>query len=365
MRLLSASVVSASLLVAACGDANAPAAPGAKVGATVEAGEPIATIGKSVLTVEGLQKRLDEQSPFVRARYAETDKKKEFLDSQVRFEVLAAEAVARGYDQDPEVQEAVKKIIVQKLTREEFDSRVKMADIGDVDLKAYYDAHKADYDKPEMVRASHIAFAFGADAATKAAAQKLAAQVQKKAAEPSKKDDKNFFRDLAAEHSTDEATKRAGGDLRYLSAADVEERFGPAANAWLFGQGEVNDTSGVIEGKDAFHVFKRTGKRQAIVRTYEQVKNQIKNVVYREKRTEAFNTYITELKTKYGVVVHEDKLSKIKVAPAPALPMDDGHGHGRDPHAGMDIAPVGEQGGGDAEAKDVAADPGDPAGDAP
>src|SRR5688572_7929304 len=68
-------------------------------------GEPIAKVGQTTLTVEQLQKRLDEQSPFVRARYAEPAKKKEFLDSQVRFEVLASEAYARGYDKDPEVME--------------------------------------------------------------------------------------------------------------------------------------------------------------------------------------------------------------------------------------------------------------------
>ena len=286
-------------------------------------GAPIAKVGDTVLTVDQIQKRLDEQSPFVRVRYADPERKKEFLDSQVRFEVLAAEAFARGLDKDPEVLDATKKIIVQKLTREEFDNRVKLADVTDADLQKYFDAHKADYQKPEMARASDIAIAFGAD---KAAAKKKADEAQKKAADKAKIEDRNWFKDLVTQYSTDDGTKRAGGDLRYLEAGEVEAKLGPAAKQWLFGGELINEVSPVLEGKDAFHVLKRTGKRKEIVRTFEQVKNQIKNVVFREKRTDAFNKYVDELKKKHGVVVYEDKLADVKVNAQ--MPAGAGEAHG-------------------------------------
>ena len=41
--------------------------------------------------------------PFVLARYSSLEKKKELLDSMIRFQVLALEARKRGYDSDPEV----------------------------------------------------------------------------------------------------------------------------------------------------------------------------------------------------------------------------------------------------------------------
>jgi peptidyl-prolyl cis-trans isomerase C len=200
----------AVVALAACpgpGDQKKPKKP--KTGAVV------AVVGGEDLTVDELQQKLAEQSPFVRARYADPEKKKELLDAQVRFEVLAKEAEARGFADDPEVQEAVKKIIVQKLTREEFDGRVQLKDITDAELQAYFEAHEADYQKPEMVRASVVVIPFGG-AAEKAAAQKKADDVQKQAADPKKKDDRNYWKDLVTQHSSDEATKPAGGDLRYL-----------------------------------------------------------------------------------------------------------------------------------------------------
>jgi peptidyl-prolyl cis-trans isomerase C len=353
MRLSGSVPLVVSLLAAALAlgaGACQPAAGSSQRGPAKEPqGEPIAVVGGTKITVEQLQKRLDEQSPFVRVRYQDPEKKKEFLDSQVRFEVLAAEAFARGLDQDPEVLEATKKIIVQKLTREEFDSRVKLADVTDADMQKYFEEHKADYQKPEMARASDIVVAFGSD---KAKAKKTAEEAQKKAADKAKLEDRNVFKDLAAQYSTDEATKRAGGDLRYLTRAEAEDKLGKAGADWLFGGETINEVSGVVEGKDAFHVLKRTGKRKEIVRTYEQVKNQIKNVVFREKRTEAFNKYVDELKQKHNVKVYEDKLDKLKVNAQLPPNVDPMRGHA-DPHAALNDDEKGERG----EKEDVEVEP--------
>ena len=302
-----------------------------KNGKATPPGDPIAVIAGTTLTVEQLQKKLDEQSPFVRARYAEAGKKKEFLEGQVRFEVLAAEARARGYENDPEVEEAVKKIIVQRLTREEFDGRVQLKDVTDVELKTYFDAHKSDYQKPEMARASMVTIAFGEGKLTKEKAKATAEDVAKQAA--AKADDRVVFKNLVDKFSTDAATKAAGGDIRYVDRAEAEGRLGKPASDWLFGAEDINGVSPVFELPDgsAFVVVKRTGRRKAIDREFDQVKNQIKNVVYREKRSAEFNVFVEQLKVKHAVKTYDDKLAKLKVDPAAAaaaLDPQDGHGHG-------------------------------------
>jgi hypothetical protein len=106
-------------------------------------------------------------------------------------------------------------------------------------------------------------------------------------------------------------------------------RFGDAAATWLFSSEEVNAVSPVIETKDGFVVFKRTGTRKAIERSFEQVKNQIKNVVYREKRTNAFNAFVDELRARYQVKTFPEKLDQLKVEVNPAaLPATGGDAHG-------------------------------------
>lgn len=298
-------------------------------------GEPLAKIGDLVLTTGDIEQRLNAQSPFVRARYQTDDRKKEFLENQVRFEVLAKEAFRRGYDQDPEVMDSLKKILVQKLTREEFDGRVSLKDITDDQIKAYYDSHLADYNKPEMVRASHIFVRFGDD---KAKSQARAEEAQKQAADPKKVEDREAFKELVLKYSDDDGSKRNAGDLRYLSAKELEERFGKAAKDAVWAAAEMNQVTAVVEGKEGFHVFKRTGSRKPIERSLEQVKNQIRNVLYREKRTESFHEFVEGLEKELGVVLYEERLKDVKVEAGGAPPAaagghggHAGHGHGEAP----------------------------------
>ncbi len=292
------------------------AAGRASTSSGTKSGEVIAQVGAEKVTVEDLQKKLDEQSPFIRARYADMEKRKELLDAQVRFEVLAAEAMTRGYTDDPEVKEALKKLLVQRLTREEFDGRIQLKDITDAELQTYFDEHRAEYDKPELVRASVITVS-----SSTPGAKEKASEAQRLAADASKKEDRVFFKELVARFSTDEATKPAGGDARYLSKAEATTRFGAEAAEWLFGSNDLNAVSPLMTSTtaagQAFHVLKRTGKRDAISRSFEQVKNQIRNVVYREKRTAAFNAFVEGLKTKHGAVSHPEKLAQLTI---PTLP---------------------------------------------
>ncbi len=336
--LLSAALVALVSVLAGCpepiagggvaqGSARTPSAkaPGS--------GEPIAKIGSMVLTTGDIEQRLNEQSPFVRARYQSEERKQEFLENQVRFEVLALEAFRRGYDQDPEVVESLKKILVQKLTREEFDGRVSLKDITDDEIKAYYDAHLDDYNKPEMARASHIFVPFGDD---RAKSKARAEEAQKLAADPQKLEDREHFKQLVLKYSEDDGSKRNGGDLRYISAKEIEERFGAAAKDAVWAAADMNQVTPVVEGKEGWHVFKRTGSRKPIERSLEQVKNQIRNVLYREKRTASFHAFVDGLEKQLGVEMYPERLKDVKVEGGGAMPPAPHGGHGGHGHAGDD-----------------------------
>src|SRR5262249_54288248 len=91
--------------------------------------QSVAQIDDVTITVGEFQQRLNQQSPFIRARYTSLERKKEFLDNMVRFEVLAKEAANKGYDKDAEVLRTMKQVMIQKLMKDEFENRVKLEDI--------------------------------------------------------------------------------------------------------------------------------------------------------------------------------------------------------------------------------------------
>src|SRR4029077_17975835 len=92
---------------------------------------PLAKIDDVVITLGEFQERINRQSPYIRARYTSLEQKKEFLDSLVRFEVLAKEAFRRGLDKDPEVVRTMKQVMIQKLMRDEFDVKITADTVTD------------------------------------------------------------------------------------------------------------------------------------------------------------------------------------------------------------------------------------------
>src|SRR5215510_2808374 len=134
----------------------APGAPGAPPQSAEELKAVLAKIDDVTITLGEFQERINRQSPYIRARYTSLEQKKDFLDSLIRFEVLAKEAYRRGIDKDPEVVRTMKQVMIQKLMRDEFDARVTADAIPDAEMKAYYDANVAEYIKPEEVRVSAI-----------------------------------------------------------------------------------------------------------------------------------------------------------------------------------------------------------------
>src|SRR5258708_37543165 len=104
-------------------------------------GPAVAHVGDEVITADEFKHRIEEQSPFLRARYNTLDRKKEFLENLIRNELLAQEAQRQGFDKSPAVKEQMKRAMIQELIKKQLDQRLSGADIPEEALKKFYDAH--------------------------------------------------------------------------------------------------------------------------------------------------------------------------------------------------------------------------------
>src|ERR1700674_2673061 len=112
-----------------------------------KSGPVVAKVGGEVITASELKRRLDETSPFLRARYNTLDRKKEFLENLIRNELLVQEAERQGFDKSPAVREQMKRAMIQELIKKQLDEKLTGADIADADLKKFYEAHLEDFVK--------------------------------------------------------------------------------------------------------------------------------------------------------------------------------------------------------------------------
>jgi peptidyl-prolyl cis-trans isomerase C len=287
-----------------------PSKPGD--GVPADLATPLATVDDVTITVGELQERLNRQSPYIRNRYTSLEQKKEFLDSLIRFEVLAKEAQRRGFDQDPEVIRTMKQVMIQKLMKDEFEVKVTPESITDAEIAAYYEQNKTEFVKAEEVRASAIMVK------SKAQAERVAGEAAGAAGKTNK-----GFRDMVATYSAHEETKLRGGDLRYMTA-DSKDWPAPVVAA-VFGLANTGDVSGVVDAKDGtWWVLKQTGRRRAMVRTLAEATQQIRNKLYRERRVEAQKQFIDGLRAKAKITVDESSLAKVKI--------DTSAAGGGDPH---------------------------------
>jgi peptidyl-prolyl cis-trans isomerase C len=315
----------------AAAQSHAAGGPTAPPQSAEELKTPLAKIDDVTITLGEFQERINRQSPYIRARYTSLEQKKEFLDSLIRFEVLAKEAYRRGLDKDPEVVRTMKQVMIQKLMRDEFDANPKLGadSVSDAEIKAYYDANLAEYVKPEEVRVSAIILK------NKAQAERVLLEAKGEAGKTNK-----GFRDLVMKYSSDEETKLRGGDLRYLELASKDAP--PAVIKAAFGLVNTGDVSPVVDaGNGTFYILKQTGRRKSMTKGLDDAKAQIRNKLWREKRLQAQKDFIDNLQAKAKIEINEPNLAKVRVDTSQKPGGDDAHGHDLTPPPppGPDLQP--------------------------
>jgi peptidyl-prolyl cis-trans isomerase C len=294
-----------------------PGGPAAPAQSPDELSAPLARIDDVTITLGELQERINRQSPYIRARYTSLEQKKEFLDSLIRFEVLAKEAARRGLDRDPEVVRTMKQVMIQRLMRDELDAKITADTVSDAEMRAYYNANLADYVKPEEVRVSAIILK------NRAQAERVAGEARGEAGKTNK-----GFRDLVARYSQDEDSKLRGGDLRYLDAA-TREVPAPVVKA-AFALTNTGDVSAVVDaGNGTWYVLKQTGRRRAMTKSFDDAKPAIRNKLFRDKRVAAQKDFVDKLRTAARIEIDEANLAKVRIDSSQAV--DDGHGRDMPP----------------------------------
>jgi parvulin-like peptidyl-prolyl isomerase len=264
-----------------------------------QANEVLAKVGDRTITVGELADRLSSQSPYLRARFESPERRKDFLDNLVRFELLVYEAKRRGYGDKPEIIRARRNAMIQQLVKQEVDEPLEGVEITDEEVKAVYDANPLEFDRPAQVRASHI---FIKD---RGRAKQVLADANKV--------DLVGFRKLAREESEDEKTKGDGGDLHFFEASGEGEPPAAIRKAAF----SINKVGAVypklVEEGDGFHIIMLTGKRAALTRTYEQAKRAIRHKLTRERKDAAMEALTKRLREEIDVEVDYDALKAIKV----------------------------------------------------
>src|SRR3954463_2711421 len=285
-----------------------------------KSGPVVARVGSETITAAEFKKRLDETSPFLRARYNTVERKKEFLESLIRNELLAQEAERQGLSSSPAVREQLKRAMIQELIKKQLDERLSGSDIPDAELKAFYDTHIDDFFKPERARIYHILIP-ATDAKEKVAARKHTEALFKDIQERTKKGEVNAFQAVAQKESKDATSAPMGGDLRFVSKDELTKNYSAELANAAFDLKNAGDMGGPIDTPAGVELVKMQVKTPSVNRSFDESKEGIRGRIARERRSKDYDDFVKKLRDNGKVDIDEAELAKVMPTEPPGAPM--------------------------------------------
>ncbi|MFC5759184.1 peptidylprolyl isomerase [Rhizobium sp. GCM10022189] len=218
------------------------------------------------------------------AQLPDDQKKIAGLSAAINVKLLAADATAEKLDQTDDFKKRMQYLADRELHNAYFKKHV-VDTVTDADVKARYDKEVAAIPKQEEVHARHILVK------TEDEAKDVIKQL----------DAGKDFAELAKEKSTD-PNKDDGGDLGYFTRGRMVKEFEDAAFA--LEKGTYSKTP--VKTDFGYHVIKVEDKRDAPPPPFEQVQDQVRQLVMRDK----YFALLSEAKSSAKVEIVDETLRK-------------------------------------------------------
>jgi DNA-directed RNA polymerase subunit F len=289
-----------------------------------QAKQVLARVGDRTITLGDFASAIEHMDQFDRMRYQAPERRKELLNEMIDVMLLADEARARGYDKDPQTEQELREILRDAYLKKVRQGVPQPRDIPDTEVKAYYEAHKADFHDPERRRLSVIVLPARAAAEAVLATGRGATPsqwgelVRGKSIDPSAK--ANVPVDLAG----DVGFVSPPGDPRGANGRVPDEVRAAAFEAPTAAAGDVVPhvvpVSSLAGGAgNRFYVVRITSRTDPHDRSLTDVENTIRVKLAQQKAHDKEEASIDGLRQQFQVKIDEAALAQVHVTLAPGV----------------------------------------------
>lgn len=239
----------------------------------------IAKVENEVITEKEIDKLLDNLDPQMSAMYRTPEGRAALVEEIINARLFAIKGTEEGLDKSPEFLDEVERFKKHALMKVTVDKMMENVAATDEDAKKFYDENPSQFTQPEQIRASHILVSDDVEM------EKVLNELKEGVA----------FEEVAKKYSTC-PSKENGGDLGFFGKGQMVPEFEAAAFAL-----EVGKISEPVKTQFGVHVIRLDVKNAESKIPIEDVMDQLKSYLQNQKRSEAYQEMLQQLKEKYKI----------------------------------------------------------------
>ncbi|WP_455538288.1 peptidylprolyl isomerase [Terrisporobacter sp.] len=238
----------------------------------------LAKVGQKEITNLDVQGAIQGLDPYQAQQFQTEEGQKYVLDDLVNQELLYMYAKDNKIDQDEEFRTEMKRVEENLLKQYVINKILTSIQLTEEEKRAFFDAQKQSFSKPETASAKHI-LVDNEEKANDILGKINAGEVS--------------FENAAKEHSTC-PSKDNGGDLGTFGRGQMVPEFEDAV--FNMNNGEV---SGPVKTQFGYHLIKLENKNESSIPEYDEVAEQVERTLLFQKQGEVYQQKLNEVKEKY------------------------------------------------------------------
>lgn len=242
----------------------------------------VAEVGEVKIMETDVLNYIRTMDPQLAQQFHSEEGVKQIIDELIRQELLYLDAVEMKYDEEEEFIKVFNDTKTSLVKSYAFSKSIKNVSVDEKEVMEYFDEIKEQYNQPAGVHAAHILLP------NEEKANEILERIQ------SGED----FGELAKENSTC-PSKENGGDLGTFYPGQMVPEFDEAVFKM-----EESEVSGPVKTQFGYHIIKLLEKIQAKEANFEDVREDIRMELLRQKQQKAYLEKIDTLMEKYPVKVY-------------------------------------------------------------
>ncbi len=261
-----------------------------------------------------LRDMIDQQLLIERAKdmevSVETDLIKRLDDVRKQNNLSTLEDLEKAVEQQGIVWEDYKtqlrnSLLTQEVIRREVGGRMN---IGSDEVKAYYEAHKEEFNRPEQVSLAELFLS------TDGKTPEEISAVRTRADDLHNRLVKGEDFDQLVKRYSEGSTAQQNGDLGEFERGQLSKQLEDAVFTM-----DKNQFTDVIQTKTGFEILKVLDHFQAGLQPLDKVEGEISNILYRQKMDPAMRVYLAQLREESYVLVKPGYTDSAAVAGATVI----------------------------------------------